>query len=74
MKYGVYKPTTNTTNRIASFVIDHTMNLYGGFIGNETSLNDRNLYTNPPSILSGDIDSNDNGGSNGVDADASQIV
>ncbi|MBD2701372.1 hypothetical protein IC229_12035 [Spirosoma sp. BT702] len=58
---GTYKPTT-TTNKGISFSMKNGVAIYGGFAGNETSLNGRLTVIN--SILSGDIgvvgSSNDN--------------
>ncbi|TCO07767.1 choice-of-anchor Q domain-containing protein [Natronoflexus pectinivorans] len=50
---GIYKPTSST-NRNASFELKRGMKLYGGFAGNETSLNQRNWVKNK-TILSGNI-------------------
>ncbi|MBC7606968.1 MAG: hypothetical protein H7199_08430 [Burkholderiales bacterium] len=50
---GTYK-TTTTTTRTISFVSKNGVNLYGSFSGNETSINQRNIATNP-TTLSGDI-------------------
>jgi len=63
---GTYYPTTGT-DRFVSFVIDRTLKLYGGFAGNETSLNQRTpgLY---PTILSGNI------GDENVDSDNTRTV
>lgn len=58
---GTYKPTT-TTSRSVSFTIKNGTKLYGGFIGGETNLTERNHQINH-TILSGDINtgaSNDN--------------
>lgn len=58
---GTYYPTTcnncDFTARDISFVIKDGVKLYGGFQGNETSLEQRN-YLQHPTILSGDIDRN----------------
>jgi hypothetical protein len=58
---GVYKPTT-TTDRSVSFQFQ-TRKVFGGFVGNETSLNQRD-YSTFQTVLSGDIgvpgDSTDN--------------
>ncbi|MEO8234575.1 MAG: LamG-like jellyroll fold domain-containing protein [Flavobacterium sp.] len=53
---GVYKP--HASDRNASFVIPVSINIFGGFIGNETQLSERNWRTNP-TILSGDLSGND---------------
>jgi predicted outer membrane repeat protein len=68
---GAYKPTTGT-DRTISFVVNPGTALYGGFVGTETLRTQRNWLTNV-TILSGDIDDNDNS-VNGVDVDTTQIV
>jgi surface protein len=50
---GTYKPTT-TTNRIISFNLPSGVKMYGGFVGTETILSQRNFRTNE-TLLSGDI-------------------
>ncbi len=50
---GTYKPT-NTSDRNIWFSLKDGVNVYGGFIGNETQLTARNWKTNE-TILSGDI-------------------
>lgn len=50
---GQYKPTTTTTRTI-SFQVRNGVDLYGGFAGNETTLEERDLPANP-TILNGDI-------------------
>ncbi|MDA1008865.1 MAG: hypothetical protein O2800_07705 [Planctomycetota bacterium] len=54
---GIYKPTTTTTRTIY-----HTLKsgvaLYGGFVGTETTLDQRNVASYP-TILSGDLLGND---------------
>ncbi len=50
---GVYKPTA-TTSRSISFDVPSGIKMYGGFVGNETSLNQRNSALNE-TLLSGDI-------------------
>ena len=52
---GTYKPTTGT-DRTKSFTLKSNVQVFGGFIGTETLLSERNLGSNP-SILSGDIGS-----------------
>ena len=56
---GVYKPTSDTTDRTATFQLVEDVALYGGFIGTETLLEDRDPELNV-TILSGDIDNDDN--------------
>jgi hypothetical protein len=52
---GIYKPTT-TTDRTISFNIPSGTMLFGGFVGTETTQNQRNFSVNP-TILSGEIGS-----------------
>jgi predicted outer membrane repeat protein len=50
---GIYKPTA-TTSRSISFVMKNGVDMYGGFAGTETAVNQRNISANP-TTLSGDI-------------------
>ncbi len=50
---GTYK-ATNGTDRNAAFIIKDGVQVYGGFAGNESSLDERNLATNLV-ILTGEI-------------------
>ncbi|HWK04253.1 MAG TPA: gliding motility-associated C-terminal domain-containing protein [Puia sp.] len=50
---GTYRPTT-TTDRTIAFEPPKYVLIYGGFVGNETLLTQRNYKSNP-TILSGDI-------------------
>ena len=50
---GTYKPT-NGTNRDSVFSISNGVKVYGGFVGTETKLTERN-WKNNKTILSGDI-------------------
>ncbi len=59
---GTYFPT-NTTNRNLSFEIPSGVAVYGGFVGNETTLSQRNWRQNA-TILSGDIDNNNDSTAN----------
>ncbi len=59
VKSGTYKPT-NGSDRLISFVITQNVEIYGGFNGTESSLNDRDLINNTPSIITGDLSDNDN--------------
>lgn len=65
---GVYTPTA-TTDRTVSFKIRPGLGVYGGYAGTG-SQRDPVVY---PTVLSGDIDDNDVG-TNGIDADTTQIV
>ncbi len=56
---GTYKPSTPAPNH--SFLLSAGNNLYGGFAGTETSLNQRNISANP-TILNGDIAGDDTPG------------
>ena len=42
---GMYKPTTDPTDRTATFQLKSGVALYGGFAGTETSLDQRNPAT-----------------------------
>jgi len=50
---GQYRPTTGT-NRTVSFVLRNGVDLYGGFAGTETTLDQRDILNNP-TTLNGDI-------------------
>lgn len=52
---GTYKPTS-TTSRSISFVMRNGVDMYGGFNGTETAVEQRNITANP-TTLSGDIGS-----------------
>ncbi|MEO1672247.1 MAG: Calx-beta domain-containing protein [Cyanobacteria bacterium J06631_2] len=56
---GTYVPTP-TVDRDISFVIPSGVNLYGGFLGNETDLDQRDIRNNL-TILSGNIGANSAG-------------
>lgn len=71
VKRGVYKPTAGADPAV-SFVIPSNFALYGGFAGTETLRTQRDWKANP-TILSGDIDSNDQS-VGGVAQSAAQIV
>lgn len=68
---GIYKPA-NSNDRASSFVLKNNVGLYGGFAGNEVSLQQRNWQQNL-TILSGDIDNNDIH-DHGVITDTAKIV
>ena len=50
---GQYKPTSGTTRTI-SFALRNGVNVYGGFAGIETALDERDILANP-TTLNGDI-------------------
>ena len=60
IKGGTYYPDEGgfsvADSRSESFIISNGISLYGGFVGNELSIGQRDLENNPPTILSGDID------------------
>ena len=51
---GTYFPT-NTLDRTQSFSMRNGISIYGGFLGTETSLSQRDLTCSSCSVLSGDI-------------------
>ncbi len=51
---GTYRPDRGTSNPLATFQLKDGVSLYGGFAGNETSLEERDLAANP-TVLSGDL-------------------
>jgi hypothetical protein len=55
---GMYLPTGDSTDRNAFFQLVNNVEIYGGFFGNETDLNQRNFSTHE-TILSGDIDADE---------------
>jgi predicted outer membrane repeat protein len=63
---GIYYPTSGT-DRTISFDLKNSKKLYGGFVGNETALTQRNIAENE-TILSGDI------GNQSVNTDNSEHV
>ncbi len=68
---GVYKPTT-TTNRFSAFELKNNVQIYGGFDGTESSLQQRDIAGNE-TILSGDLNGNDLGGG-GFTENSYQVV
>src|SRR5690606_28842632 len=55
---GIYKPTNDPVDQEASFRLISGVEIYGGFVGTETALEQRDWRANA-TILSGDIDDND---------------
>jgi hypothetical protein len=62
---GVYKPAASTTDRSATFSIRPGIKVYGGFAGTETNAAQADPAANR-TVLSGDIDNNDNVDADGV--------
>ncbi|MEM7305743.1 MAG: right-handed parallel beta-helix repeat-containing protein [Planctomycetota bacterium] len=58
---GDYLPSS-TGDRGASFVLKDAVALYGGFLGGETSPDERPPFGTAPSVLSGDLAGDDGGG------------
>ena len=59
---GTYHPT-NGTSRSVSIVLKNGVEVYGGFVGTESSLGQRPALGVAPSVLSGDLADNDGSGS-----------
>ena len=55
---GTYKPTTDPTDRSATFQLVGSVSVYGGFTGTENARSQRDPASNL-TILSGDIDNDD---------------
>jgi hypothetical protein len=53
---GVYKPTDDPTDRLATFKLKNEVEIYGGFAGTETARDERDWRTNV-TVLSGDLGS-----------------
>jgi hypothetical protein len=62
---GTYTPTTYTdpSSRSVSFNLQDNLAIYGGFAGTETDLSQRDIAANP-TILSGDLNGDDDDGPN----------
>lgn len=71
LKQGIYRPTAGT-DRSASFAINAPVHLLGGYTGNSTAPEER--ATDPRlTVLSGDIDGNDNNRTGGITPAATDI-
>lgn len=70
---GVYRPTTSTTDRTASFSIRPGLSVLGGFAGTETAREQADPGANR-TVLSGDIDHDDATDADGVTTDAGDIA
>ncbi|MGQ0628158.1 MAG: FG-GAP-like repeat-containing protein, partial [Phycisphaerales bacterium] len=57
---GTYTPAPTGGSRSASFQLRNGLAIYGGFSGTETQLSQRNIAANP-TVLSGDLNGDDNG-------------
>ncbi len=56
---GTYKPAATGGPQTATFLIDKDLQLYGGFVGTETSLSQRGDPAEHPSVLTGDLNGDD---------------
>lgn len=69
---GVYYPDevggTNTNSQAATFQLKSGVAIYGGFVGNETNLNQRKVIPTTTTVLSGDVDHDVAGGADTTDA------
>lgn len=70
---GIYKPTDDPEDRSATFALKNGVAIYGGFAGGESERAQRDWQANL-TVLSGDIDNNDNSDANGVVGSATDIV
>ncbi|HEX3165852.1 MAG TPA: MopE-related protein [Chitinophagaceae bacterium] len=74
---GTYYPDEGggktDNDRSASFTMRNNLSIYGGFFGNETQLSQR-ILTNNETILSGDIDQNDEPGFINVNNNSYHLV
>jgi hypothetical protein len=58
---GMYYPTASNTRADSFLIDDDNTSIYGGFVGIETALEDRDLTANHSTILSGDYMNDDIG-------------
>ncbi len=77
---GIYYPTSQPAYAVGSadprfnhFILKNGVKIIGGFAGDETDVSQRDLTANK-SVLSGDIDHNDNVGDNGYVTSYTDIV
>ncbi len=70
---GVYKPTSTTSDRSATFQLKSNVKVYGGFDVADASLSERNWLVNK-TILSGDIDNNDIVNADGVTETTNRVM
>ena len=76
VKAGVYTPTT-VASPTTSFRVSRNMRLYGGFAGTETALDQRQLIAANRTVLSGDLEANDdnnNADGNSITETATEIA
>lgn len=73
MKAGIYRPATDTRFPDATFQLKDGVALYGGFVGTETSRDQRD-WESHITVLSGDLAGDDATDSNGVVTDTVDIV
>lgn len=66
---GIYTPTGNGRN--STFLISNKVNIYGGFNGTETLLEERD-FRNNLTVLNGDVNGNDNSNINPSEASRSE--
>ena len=70
---GIYTPAEPDGERDRSFSLPAAVNVYGGFSGTEVNLEER-LWNQSPTILSGDLNANDEEGVEGSREDNSYHV
>lgn len=63
----------DSTNRNNAFVVDKDINLYGGFIGSEATIDERSWFESR-TILSGDLASDDDGNSANTSDNAYHVL
>lgn len=73
VKQGIHYPTTDSDNISATFQLSNDVSLFGGFDGSETARSQRDWAQNL-TILSGDIQKNDDVNSDGILTDPEDIA